>query len=74
MLNYIKTAIAFMGSKENPFNTCIFFASIFLCIPMNILSKKPARNWFIWSKKELAWNKSSQKRFVTVYKKKQTTK
>lgn len=44
------------------------FASKFLCIPMNI-SSKPAHSQFIWSKKEPARNKGSQKLFVTVYKK-----
>lgn len=55
--------------KKN-FQYMYIFASKFLCIPMNI--SKPAHSQFIWSKKEPARNKGSQKLFVTIYKKQNT--
>lgn len=57
--------------NKNNFQYMYIFASKFLCIPMNI-SSKPAHSQFIWSKKEPARNKGSQKLFVTVYKKQNT--
>lgn len=58
-------------SEEESFQYMYISASKFLCIPMNI-SSKPAHSQFIWSKKEPARIKGSQKLFVTVCKKQNT--
>lgn len=69
MINYFRTGMALeVQWKKKNFQYMYIFASKFLCIPMNI-SSKPAHSQFIWSKKEPARNKGSQKLFVTIYKK-----
>lgn len=71
MINYFRTGVALEVQRKENFQYMYIFASKFLCIPMNI-SSKPAHSQFIWSKKEPATNKGSQKLFVTVYKKQNT--
>lgn len=71
MINYFRTGMALEVQWKKNFQYMYIFASKFLCIPMNI-SSKPAHSQFIWSKKEPARNKGSQKLFVTVYKKQNT--
>lgn len=60
MINYFRTDVALEVQWKKNFQYMYIFASKFLCIPMNI-SSKPAHSQFIWSKKEPARNKGSQK-------------